>query len=64
MSTAAETPTPPADQPRRRRPAIGEMPWWVEKLVVPLLFLLVAALLPFLFDTGSSFIGTCVLALA
>ncbi len=67
MSTTADTPTPPADQPdqrRRRRPSRGEMPWWVEKLAVPIAFMLVAALLPFLFDSGSSFIGTCVLALA
>jgi branched-chain amino acid transport system permease protein len=64
MSTAADTPTPPAEQPKRGRLALGEMPWWVEKLVVPIVFLLVAALLPFLFDSGSSFIGTCILALA
>ncbi len=65
MSTPADTaPTPPADRPKRRGPSLGEMPWWVEKLAVPIAFLLLAALLPFGFDSGSSFIGTCVLALA
>ena len=64
MSTAADTPAPPAGQPKRRIPTLNEMPWWVEKVVVPVVFLFGAALLPFLFDSGSGFIGTCVLALA
>ncbi len=64
MSTAADTPAPPAPEPKRRGPSLGEMPWWVEKIVVPVVFLVVAALLPLGFDSGSSFIGTCVLALA
>ncbi len=65
MSAPADSaPTPPADEPKRRGRSLGEMPPLVEKLVVPVVFLLLAALLPFGFDSGSSFIGTCVLALA
>ena len=66
MSTPADTPASPAGAPKRRGrgPSLSEMPGWVEKLVIPLVFLLLAALLPFGFDSGSSFIGTCVLALA
>ncbi len=64
MSGPAHTPAPAAGKPKRRGPSLNEMPWWVEKLAIPIVFLVVAALLPFLFDSGSSFIGTCVLALA
>ena len=65
MSAPEDTaPTPPADRPKRRGLQLGEMPPLVEKLVIPVVFLLLAALLPFGFDSGSSFIGTCVLALA
>ena len=64
MSGPARTPAPAAGKPKRRGPSLNEMPWWVEKLAIPIVFLVVAALLPFLFDSGSSFIGTCVLALA
>jgi branched-chain amino acid transport system permease protein len=64
MSGPADTPAPAAGKPKRRGPSLNEMPWWVEKLAIPIVFLVVAALLPFLFDSGSSFIGTCVLALA
>jgi branched-chain amino acid transport system permease protein len=64
MSTTEDTPAPPAGEPKRRGSAISEMPPFVEKVVIPVVFLLVAALLPFVFDSGSSFIGTCVLALA
>jgi branched-chain amino acid transport system permease protein len=63
-STAEPTPTPASEKPRRRTPSMGEMPGWVEKIAIPAAFLLVAALLPFLFDTGSNFIATCALALA
>jgi branched-chain amino acid transport system permease protein len=65
MSAPADTAsTPPADRSKRRGPSFSEMPPWVEKLAIPIVFLVVAALLPFGFDSGSSFIGTCVLALA
>jgi branched-chain amino acid transport system permease protein len=64
MSTTEDTPAPPAGAPKRRGSAISEMPPLVEKVVIPVVFLLVAALLPFGFDSGSSFVGTCVLALA
>jgi branched-chain amino acid transport system permease protein len=57
MSTAAETPTESAG---RRR--ISLPPWW-EKALFPVLIGL-AALLPFLYDSGSPFIEDCVLALA
>jgi branched-chain amino acid transport system permease protein len=63
MSAPADTP-PAAGQPKRRGSAISEMPPFVEKVVIPVVFLVVAALLPLMFDSGSSFIGTCVLALA
>ncbi len=47
------------------RRGLGEgMPPWVEKIAVPIAFFLVAALFPFLFSTGSSFIEDCTLALA
>jgi branched-chain amino acid transport system permease protein len=64
MSTAATpeqaTPTGPGNGAAVPR----ETPWWVEKILVPVVFLLGAALLPFLFDNGSAFISTCALALA
>jgi branched-chain amino acid transport system permease protein len=63
-STAEPTPTPTAETRRRRAPSMGEMPGWVEKIAIPIAFVLVAALLPFLFDSGSNFIATCALALA
>jgi branched-chain amino acid transport system permease protein len=63
MSAPADN-APAADRPKRRGPSFAEMPGWVEKLVIPVVFLVIAALLPFGFDSGSSFIGTCVLALA
>ena len=31
--------TPPAGRPKRRGPSMGEMPWWVEKLAIPIAFL-------------------------
>jgi branched-chain amino acid transport system permease protein len=64
MSVAAETPSPSAKQPKKRGRGFGDMPGWVEKIAIPVVFLVIAALLPFGFDSGSSFIGTCILALA
>ena len=64
MSGPARHPGARRGQAQAPRTLADEMPWWVEKLAVPIVFLVVAALLPFLFDSGSSFIGTCVLALA
>jgi branched-chain amino acid transport system permease protein len=63
MSTAAPRETAPAE-PRRRLPSREGMPPWVEKVVVPVVFLVAAAFLPFLFDSGANFISTCALALA
>ena len=56
-STAA--PVPKGGRLRMGRQA----PPWLNKVLVPL-FLLAAALLPFLYDSGSPFIEDCVLALA
>jgi branched-chain amino acid transport system permease protein len=63
-ATAPEPAAAKAPDKKRRMPATDGMPWWVEKLVVPALFLLAAFLLPFFFDSGSAFIGDCILALA
>jgi branched-chain amino acid transport system permease protein len=63
MSTAAPQETAPAE-PRRRLPGREGLPPWVEKVVVPIVFLVAAAFLPFLFDSGANFISTCALALA
>jgi len=63
-STAEPTPRPAAEKPKRRGPSLEGMPAWVERIALPIGFLLLAALLPFLFDSGSNFIATCALALA
>ncbi len=57
-STAASAP----DRPRSRVRGFQSPPW-AEKAVAPVL-LVIAILLPFLFDPGSAFIADCVLALA
>ena len=41
MSTTEDTPAPPAGEPKRRGSAISEMPPFVEKVVIPVVFLLV-----------------------
>ena len=64
MSAATpEQAATPAVPPKRAAGA-RELPWWVEKILVPIVFLVVAAALPFFFDPGSGFISTCALALA
>jgi branched-chain amino acid transport system permease protein len=64
MSAAASEPTAPAPPGKTGVSRRSELPWWVEKLLVPVVFLVFAALLPFFFDPGSGFISTCALALA
>jgi branched-chain amino acid transport system permease protein len=64
MSTTAPQQAESAAAQRRGPGGRGETPWWVEKVVVPAVFLVAAAALPFFFDSGSGFIGDCVLALA
>ena len=64
---SAETPTAgaaPAPEPGRKKRSRADLPWWVEKVAVPVVFLGAAALMPFLFDPGSNVLATCVLALA
>jgi branched-chain amino acid transport system permease protein len=54
-------------EPERQDARAGRragMPWWVERIALPAVFLLVLAALPFGFATGSGFIGTATLALA
>jgi branched-chain amino acid transport system permease protein len=58
MTTAAAEGAKP--KPGGRRAAL---PPWTEKAIAPA-FLLLAAMLPFFFDSGSSFIEDCTLALA
>jgi branched-chain amino acid transport system permease protein len=60
-TTAQETPTTPAGE-GRRLPSISAPPWF-EKALVPIL-LIAAAILPFFFDSGDTFIQTCTQALA
>jgi branched-chain amino acid transport system permease protein len=62
MSTAEEQ--QPATAPPEAADVTGGMPPWVEKLAVPVVFLLAAALLPLFLDSGSGLMGDCVLALA
>jgi branched-chain amino acid transport system permease protein len=64
MSAATPQQAAPAEQRRRGLPSREGLPPWVEKVVVPVVFVVAAALLPFLFDSGSNFISTCALALA
>jgi branched-chain amino acid transport system permease protein len=61
-TTPAEKAPAGATPPKASRRS--ELPWWVEKLLVPIVFLVFAAVLPLFFDPGSSFISTCALALA
>ena len=61
-STAAQQAT---KEEKGARGRLGDgLPPWAERFAIPLAFLAAAALLPFLFDSGSSFIEDCVLALA
>jgi branched-chain amino acid transport system permease protein len=63
-TTAPQQAEAAAAQRRAAMRARGELPPWVEKGLVPVLFLAAAAALPFFFDSGSGFIGDCILALA
>ncbi|HET6549400.1 MAG TPA: branched-chain amino acid ABC transporter permease [Solirubrobacter sp.] len=62
MSTATETKAPGRPTKRRRLPT-PSVPSWVEKAMVPILLVL-AAFIPFFFDSGDTFIQTCTQALA
>jgi branched-chain amino acid transport system permease protein len=64
MSATTPAQTTPAGAPAPKASRRSELPWWVEKLLVPAVFLVFAAVLPLFFDPGSSFISTCALALA
>ena len=64
MSTTAAQQAERSAAAERGPRARGGMPGWVEKGAVPVVFLVAAALLPFFFDSGSGFIGDCILALA
>jgi len=62
-TTGAQEATKERGATARRR--LGEgLPPWVERIAVPIVFFVFAALFPFLFSTGSSFIEDCTLALA
>jgi branched-chain amino acid transport system permease protein len=61
MTTATE---PAADQPAAKGGSRGfRLPPWWEKALLPV-FLVVAAIFPFFFDSGGTVMGTAVLALA
>jgi branched-chain amino acid transport system permease protein len=61
MSATAET-TPAKTGRTRKLPSVNVPPWF-EKALVPILLVL-AAFLPFFFDSGDTFIQTCTTALA
>jgi branched-chain amino acid transport system permease protein len=62
MSTATE-PKTPGDAVRGGKLPAPKFPPWFEKALVPILLIL-AAFIPFFFDSGDTFIQTCTQALA
>jgi branched-chain amino acid transport system permease protein len=64
MSTAVPEQKAPVEAPKKRQYGRADLPPWVEKILVPIVFILFAACLPLLYDQGSNFISTCALALA